>query len=56
MLVFAATVQLILVTMLDGRQVQVNPEQIVRLLSGRPEDDPKRETCDKIRELIGGRP
>jgi len=35
-------IEMVIVTMLDGRQIAVNPEQIVRLMSGRPDDDPKR--------------
>ncbi len=40
--VLLAAVQLILVHMLDGREVLVNTAAITRLMPGRPDDDPKR--------------
>lgn len=36
-------IELILVHMIDGREVQINPAEIVRMRTGRDEDDPKRQ-------------
>ena len=42
-MVMLAAVQMVTVHMLDGREVAINPKEITRMQTGRPDDDPARQ-------------
>ena len=43
-----AAVELITLHMIDGRVVQINPQQVTQLVSGRPAGDPGKSLPDAV--------
>lgn len=47
-----ATVTLIALHMINGREVSVNPKTVVRITEGRADDDPKRQMPKEVNCVI----
>ena len=52
MIIFAAAVQMILVTMIDGRRVQINPEQVIRMSEANRTVEKEKQLAEGVKCVI----